>query len=382
MRVFILTLIGFVLMSGSAWAVSGLSEPHYNNRGVLCSSCHGLVVNNGPRGTKKVQNYELCRDCHNQGSSFAGALYFEDSFKNYTVGNSGAFHKWDVYTSNSNFGASAPTHTEMMRVINDYKEGKITCSVCHNQHGGAEEVRRAGRRRDRAVEQVEPGGSGFINYSVMPGAYAKGWYVEIVDGGTETSATYIVSSGKPRSVYWQGWNTSVVPNKWDSYSVSGPRVNGGTWQFIDNEESVQIKLAPGTYVTGQRWRFYYGYPLLRAFPDTGDNDTGRRFCRDCHSQRAQTHFAGGNKWDGKMKSHPVGVSLNSNGGGYDRKPLDVNGVQQGISTDSNKTNDLLLFGDYTTMLTTFGNLTSGDVQCMTCHAPHWTDSNSQTVDLR
>ncbi|MDH3976505.1 MAG: hypothetical protein OEV42_19755 [Deltaproteobacteria bacterium] len=382
MKTLILVLVGVLLMSGSAWGVSGLSEPHYDNRGVSCSSCHGLVVNMGPRGTRKQTNFELCRDCHNQGSSFAGALYFDSRFSNYTVGISGAFHKWDVYTSNSRFGASAPSHSEMMRVINDYGEGKITCSVCHNQHGGSEEVRRAGRLRKKAVEEVKPGGTGTIEYEVLPGAYAKGWYVEIVGGGSETTATYKVSFGKARSTYWMGWNTG--DELWESIGLSGPRQANYTSdnQFIDNEKTVKITFRAGTYTAGQRWRFYYGYPLLRALPDTGDNVTGKRFCRDCHSQRAQTHYRDGNVWDGKMKSHPVGVPLNANGGGYDRKPLDVDGRQQASSFDNNSTNDLLLFGDYTAMLTTFGNLTSGDVQCLTCHAPHWTDSNSQTVDLR
>lgn len=383
MKKIILVLMGVFLMSGTAWGWSGLSEPHYDNRGVGCSSCHGLTANNGPRSTRKLTNFEICRDCHNNANPKASALEFKDEFRNYTVGISGAFHKWDVYTSNSNFGASAPSHAGMQRVIEDYGEGKITCSVCHNQHGGEYDLQRAGRMRKKDVEEVVPGGTGGIDYEVTPGAFPRGWYVEIVDAGTEANATYKVSAGQPYGLYWKGWKTDPVPDgTWDRLSLTSPRVNNATWQYIDNEKTVRIKLRAGTYTSGQRWRFYYGYPLLRAFPDTGDNVSGKKFCRDCHKQRAQTHFRAGNVWDGQMKSHPVGVSLNANGGGYDRKPLDVDGDQQGISTDTNNTNDLLLFGDYSTMLTTFGNITAGDVQCMTCHAPHWTDSNSQTVDLR
>ena len=73
-------------------------------------------------------------------------------------------------------------------------------------------------------------------------------------------------------------------------------------------------------------------------------------------------------YDGAMKSHPVGVTLNANGRGYDRGvPLDGNGGDQGVSGDSNSTNDLKLDA-------------GGRVQCLTCHGVHGADSNTQTVD--
>ncbi|MHB0972196.1 MAG: hypothetical protein ACYC60_20805, partial [Thermoanaerobaculia bacterium] len=68
-----------------------------------------------------------------------------------------------------------------------------------------------------------------------------------------------------------------------------------------------------------------------------------------------------------MKSHPVGVALNANGGGYDRAtPLDANGLVQGGAGDGNPTNDLTLAGS--------------TVQCLTCHGIHHADSNTQTPD--
>lgn len=381
MRNILLALLGVFLASGTAWGV-GLSEPHHTNRSVGCASCHSPSADQGPHGTVKSSNFEVCRNCHNDFGGKAGALPFDAAYKSYTVGISGAFHKWDVYTSNSTFGASAPTNPLMLRVITEYGEGKITCSVCHNQHGGEGDLRKVGRLRKTDVVDDVAGTGPKIEYDVVPGADAKGWYVEIVDPGDELTATFVVSEGKPHPLYWRGYNTTS--GEWVNIRYAAPKSIGGAgiWHFIDNGNSVRIKFAAGSYSAGQRWRFYYAYPLLRAFPDTGDNNNGKKFCRDCHEQRAQTHYRAGNVWDGEMKSHPVGVSLNANGGGYDRKPLDVDGVQQGTSSDANSTNDLLLFQDYTTMLTTFGNLTSGDVQCMTCHAPHWTDSNSQTVDLR
>jgi len=386
MKRFLLTFLFLFLSSGLicdyAW---GLNEPHSRHRGIACSSCHSYVaVGAGPHGTRVESNYGLCKSCHNEIGGKAGDLPFLDEFKNYTVGISGAFHKWDVYTSNSNFGASAPTNPEMLRVINSYAQGKVTCSVCHNQHGVSDPSQQtAGRRRLSPVTPTESGippGIGRISYRVTEGAPAMGWYVEIVSNGDPI--TYKVTSRLPYSFFWMGYD--AINGKWVRYSSNAKEDTGG-WQSIDNDNNVQIDFLDtyNNYAVGQQWRFYYAYPLLRAFPDSGDNVNGTRFCRDCHAQRAQSHFRDGNKWDGKMKSHPVGVPLNANGGGYDRKPLDVDGKQQGtLTADTNSTNDLLLFQDYTTMLTTFGNLSSGDVQCMSCHAPHWTDSNSQTVDLR
>jgi hypothetical protein len=74
-------------------------------------------------------------------------------------------------------------------------------------------------------------------------------------------------------------------------------------------------------------------------------------------------------YDGSFKSHPVGVSLDVNGMGYDRPvPLDRNGAIQGtVGADTNPTNDLLFDG-------------TGLVQCLTCHGVHYVDSNTLTVD--
>jgi hypothetical protein len=77
-------------------------------------------------------------------------------------------------------------------------------------------------------------------------------------------------------------------------------------------------------------------------------------------------------WDDTFKSHPIGVTLDANGQGYDRAtPLDGNGLPQngGASTDvdGNPTNDLTVDA-------------FGFVQCLSCHGVHYVDSNTLTVD--
>ncbi len=68
-------------------------------------------------------------------------------------------------------------------------------------------------------------------------------------------------------------------------------------------------------------------------------------------------------------SHPVGQGLNANAQGYDRAtPLDANGGAQGSgSADTNASNDLRLSA-------------TAKVTCLSCHAPHNSDSNSLTTD--
>ena len=348
-------------------------SPHDLHNGIGCSSCHTFINPPGPHATKAATNYDLCKNCHNvlTGNFFP----FEDSFRNYTVGLSGAFHKWNVYTSNPTFGASAPTNPEMAKRI---ENGKIVCSVCHDQHNNNPANQSAGRlHKSDVFKENDLGGTGVISFTPAPGAPPMGYTVEIIAGGDENSATYRVSYRGGSS--WFGWDQSL--STWVPYNNNARTASGSTPQNLDRFSYATITFGAGTYIAGERWKFHFTYPFLRAYPDVGDNSAGKRFCRDCHSQRAQTHYAGRNRWDGTVKSHPVGVSLNSNGGGYDRKPLDVDGVRQGLSSDGNSTNNLLLFQGVTSMAT-FGNISSGDVQCMTCHAPHWTDSNSMTEDRR
>lgn len=377
MKTLVYTALLLIFVSGSAYA---LKIPHEKHEGIGCNRCHQTKNAPGPNSTRAATNYEVCSLCHSIDSD-ADFFAFQDSFKSYTVGLNGAFHKWNVSSDNAQYGASAPQNTAMKFKA---QGGQIVCSTCHDQHAG-KFTAKAGRLHKSPIKVLNGGASGFFSYSTAVSPDASGYTVEIVAGGTATTATYKVSYNGGLS--WMGWNTGT--SQWVAYiaSPSNARIAGGAVsQNLDNAGNARIRFS-GNFTALDKWKFYIGYPFLRTYPDVGNNTVGRRFCRDCHSQRAQTHYAGGNTWNGQVKSHPVGVALNSNGGGYDRKPLDVDGCQQGksggncIDYNKNSTNDLLLFQGITSM-TTFGNISSGDVQCMTCHAPHWSDSNSRTRDRR
>ncbi len=99
-----------------------------------------------------------------------------------------------------------------------------------------------------------------------------------------------------------------------------------------------------------------------------NNDQGQ-LCHNCHSAWAPSNpLSAVRTWDGSYKSHPSGVTLNQNGMNYDRSvPLDADGASQpsdGISSNDLKVRDT---GGGAMMVT-----------CLSCHAPHYADSNSST----
>ena len=83
-------------------------------------------------------------------------------------------------------------------------------------------------------------------------------------------------------------------------------------------------------------------------------------CLDCHRQRETSSVR---TYTGSELSHPVGAALPATAS-YHNPPLDVDGNPQ--PSDGNTTNDLVL--------------SSGNVQCTSCHGVHKVDSDSGTVD--
>ncbi len=97
-------------------------------------------------------------------------------------------------------------------------------------------------------------------------------------------------------------------------------------------------------------------------------------CEDCHYHRVMDTSAV-ETYDGNYKSHPVNVAIPSSTT-YNTAPLDYSGNPQtgapryaGDGTgDTNPTNNLVLD-------------TNGNVNCMSCHGLHYTDSSATTIDL-
>ena len=394
--------LGIIL---SIWAAGwALDSPHYQGNSVQCKSCHfphnALGKNLGAAATNPL----VCQQCHLE-TKMAENFPMPDSSR--AIPGTGSSHQWSVNANNATYGASTPPSTYAQNTMYDMQirldntdaaNPKIICSTCHDQHAS---TNKWGRIHLSPVTRVDAlgGNSGTVTYSAVDHqSKAQGYLVEIVNGGAVGVATYKIQDGSSDAqgnLKWLGWDGA----QWVTYSANA-RVAGTNQQLQDGANTlISFDTSAFSFVAGQQFKFYIGYPFLRRTHDSGGGSPSNPeagatyFCRNCHSQRAQSH-TDVESWTGAMRSHPVGQGLGSNGKGYDRAvPLDWNGQPQDTSAaspDGNWTNDLLLFpagsagnsGATPAAATKFGDATSGDVQCMSCHAPHFTDSNPRTVDKR
>ncbi len=322
-------LVTAIALLGSS-SVSAVDPPHWYFE-MDCQTCHmghdaaggGLTVAEG--------NSNLCLSCHTEGGR-AGALPILPS---HTL----ATHHYNVTPDAPRWGSQMPENPEMANRIMD---GVFVCSTCHDQHGAKASNR--GRVRISTPELLTAFGS----------------TGEITVGGAYTG---------------QGGSSYVIEITIADSHFRFSKDGGATWvgeadigAAIPLDLGLVATFSGGTFALGERWRFSASFPFLRLPLDQGDNATGDRFCRECHSLWAmgwQDIEGPSSRW----MSHPVGEVLNANGKGYDRPvPLDGNGAVQGSGGgDGNHSND-------------FNFDAENMVQCLTCHGIHYADSNTLTED--
>lgn len=331
---------------GFLWAGSLLAQdpPHWSSTSLTinCTTqCHTLHQALGGGLTSSASNVNLCQSCHNPTGDASG-LPINNADKA-VPDTGGTSHAFDVSTVHPQLDTQDPVESEMLlRVMG----GQVVCSTCHNQHKGEQPF--GGTSRISPADQVTALGStgGVTSGGTFTGAAGVWYLVEITKAGDQSNAEFRYSKDNGTSWF------AVQPT-------------GGS---VSLDSGVTVSFAVGSYVVGERWELSAGWPFLRVALDTGDNDVGSEYCRDCHRSWVMDHNDV-RAYDGSYKSHPVGVGLNVNTRGYDRAtPLDGNGADQGGGGgDANPTNDLTLDGD-------------GNVQCLSCHGVHFADSNTQTVD--
>ncbi len=132
--------LGAPVVAAAGDAPHDLSSPSVI--GLSCVNCH---VSHGSASASLVKqdgNYNNCISCHTnfQPSVFGGAW---DPSEQATAGVGGRSHRWDAYATN--LGATAPDPASATTSIRDMAtrldQGKLECSVCHDQHKGASKYR-------------------------------------------------------------------------------------------------------------------------------------------------------------------------------------------------------------------------------------------------
>lgn len=332
-------------------------DPHGPTYGTHCTSCHATHKAAGASLTTAISNESLCTSCHNLGGTAAN-FPLETHVKADPVNRLGNSHAWNTAAESTAAGATMPTGDALK---NHIYGGNIVCSTCHDEHHtdpAAITAGLGGTQTATPASRIAGSGTGVLTYNASSTASEKGYLVEIVESpGAAGTARFRISNDG--GVSWFGYAAGA----WTTYANGNGALTGASVTLNDGASIVAT--FSGTFAIGDRFRFHVAYPFLRVALDSGDNVTGLKFCRDCHASRAMDH-TGVNTWDGSLKSHPVGITLNANAGGYDRAaPLDANGGSQSGAGDGNASNDLKLASDQT-------------VQCLSCHAAHHADANSTT----
>ncbi len=304
-----------------------------------CYTCHSIHVALGEPITPAA-NVNLCLSCHNPAGMASDLPVLPSDVAVPGVG--GTSHAFDVPALSAAYDVQLPENAEIAERV---MEGMLVCSTCHNQHRAIAAFGGTPRVSPPKRLTVLASTGALFSGGTFTGDVGVWYLIEIEAAGTESSATFRYSKDAGTS-----WMASGV--------AAGSEV--------DLDSGVTVTFGAGTYQAGEQWRFYGSWPFLRAALDSGDNTSGARFCRDCHRAWAMDDVDV-NDGDGTYKSHPVGVGLNSGSRSYDRVvPLDGNGAAQAdAGADENPGNDLRLDA-------------FGYVQCLTCHAAHGADGNTQT----
>ena len=354
-RQLLVAVLAFVALSRPVVALDG---PHSGVFGEDCLSCHTLHNAPGASLTSVAGNANLCFSCHNVAGNYFGQW---NESAQAIPGVSGVSHSWSGAANG--MGATPPAAgTEMgLRLPG----GDLQCSTCHDQHDYSASA--GGTQHVSSVSRLV-GTSGTVTLRQPPAtAIPRGYLLQLTTGGDVGAATFRIShDGRT----WLGWNGAA----WASGVATGRPT--GAPVSLDDPAGLDVDFV-GTFAVGDRYRFYVGQKFLRV------PNTDAALCTTCHVDRNQSwqnvEGTGNHAGTGvavvpgaTVFSHPIGVGLNANGRGYDRAPggvLDADGQPQPSAGDGNPSNDLRFS-------------TSGNLTCLSCHAPHNADSNSLTVDPR
>jgi predicted CXXCH cytochrome family protein len=351
--------------------VAGLASP------VLCSSCHMMHNALGSALTSDRSQANLCNSCH--ATVKTGSFGFPWTSNGQAVpGAGGEHHRWDAPATNTDHDAVPPdplAYPEMSRRVG-VNGGKISCSVCHDQHdgvvtssSGSDGYAGAGTPHLSPVTLTGTS-SGAVTPSLATGATSpqRSYSLRIVSGGAAGTATFQVSYDA--GISYQPAGAPFAPTSTSPGAIPG-------------DVNVQVAFS-GTFTAGAVYSFYVSYPMLR-YPNQIAG-SGSQLCKACHPARFQSALRARGEDLGypangtNYFSHPVNEAFGNNayrsndrGAGCagalacQSTILDPGGANQGSGTPPSQLIDLDA---------------SGNVHCMSCHYPHNADSSSLSVNAR
>ncbi|HZZ83292.1 MAG TPA: hypothetical protein VFE30_02050 [Anaeromyxobacteraceae bacterium] len=392
--VFLSCVLALLAAAGVAYAMdpphSGVVVGGAAPTGVQCTSCHVAHNALGTSLTSDASQGNLCNGkCHaNTTTQCSGSTCFGfpwTSNAQAVPGGGGDHHRWDAPANSADHDATVPDPTtapnatvqqlmsDMVARINR-NGGKISCSVCHDQHDGV--IGSSGSGTDgyasAGTVHLSPvsltgTGTGTVTPSLAVAGSTppqKGYTLKIVAGGAAGTATFAASYDNGFS-YYAAQTTSTSP-------VALPA-------------DANVKAAfSGTFTAGALYSFYLSYPMLR-YPNQLSGK-GSQLCVACHPVRNQTALrargedatypANGSN----VFSHPVNEPFGTNA-------YKANDRGSGCSGATNCQNTILDPGganqSATTPVSQLIDLdANGNVHCMSCHYPHNADSSSLSTNPR
>jgi hypothetical protein len=344
--------LGLVLAAQGARALDAPHDQTFSD--AQCTNCHALYQTTA--AGDKDYSYG-CITCHNSPENVAKTSLgfpWQPNGNQAVAGVVGNQHNWSGYAQNKKYGAQTPP---VGSVAQRLLRGRLQCAVCHDIHSSSPDYSPGAKHTSMPIGTPVTSGSSTMTL-VAVGDTPRGWRVKVQAGNT-----FIISHdaglATPTWLNFVGgnWVAGTDPGPGKSFSL-GANVS------LDPSPIATVRFTAAT--AGDTFDFYVSYPFLRS------TNVADAFCYMCHAERVMTHVrASGNDSaappDGtRVFSHPVDVSLNANGAGYDRTAagvLDANGATQ-TAGDGRKVNDL--------------QLDAGAVRCTTCHAVHNGASNSLT----
>lgn len=364
MRPYRLWLAALLAAPLAAHATSAPHDPSTIQNSIGCEDCHKLHGNVGPALTNQPDNFTECTNCHNNlgaAFSFGGRWYSSDQA---TPGSGGHSHHWGSSTTNATYGATPPTNAA---VLGRTQGGLMQCSTCHDQHAASPAWAPGNRHVSVALATALAPSGGTASPSTLRMTLTLGAATPVPNG-------YRIRIGPAANQFQVSHNARMAPSygtpTWPTtYTIGAANTPIALTQAGD-DPNVSVSFSAIPTGTSAYWDFYVSFPFMRMANGEGE------LCVNCHAARNQaaadvessTTYGWGS---GKPFSHPVGQALGANGKGYDvATALDVTGgAQGGAGADANPSNDLHFSP-------------TGKVTCVTCHAAHRADSNSQTVDSR